>query len=60
MNKITISENKTLKLQNVLSVRLDFNAEEPDGFDTEINKYIYTDSWSKTDWTIDSVFLFRY
>lgn len=45
MNKITILENKTLKLQNVLSVQVDLESESDELFDIEINKlntYIQT------------------
>lgn len=45
MNKITILENKTLKLQNVLSVQVDLESEQDELFDIEINKvntYIQT------------------
>lgn len=38
MNEIKISENKTLKLQNVISVRLDLESEDANLFDTEANK----------------------
>ena len=38
MNKITILENKTLKLQNVLSVQVDLESESDELFDIEINK----------------------
>ena len=37
MNKITISENKTLKLQNVISSSVDLTSEE-ERFDEKINK----------------------
>lgn len=45
MDKIIISENKTLKLQNVLSGRVDLQSENPDLFNTEVmkmNTYIQT------------------
>lgn len=45
MNQINISENKILKLQNILSVRLDLSTENPGMFDIEVNKlktYIQT------------------
>jgi hypothetical protein len=45
MNTITLSENKTLKLQNVLSVQVDLESESDELFDIEINKlntYIQT------------------
>jgi effector-binding domain-containing protein len=38
MNQINVSENKTLKLQNVLSYRLDLETEDANMFDTEVNK----------------------
>ena len=38
MNKITILENKTLKLQNVLSVQVDLEFESDELFDIEIGE----------------------
>lgn len=51
MNKITILENKTLKLQNVLSMRVDLESESDELFDIEINKlntYIQTHGAKQT------------
>lgn len=51
MNKITILENKTLKLQNVLSVQVDLESESDELFDIEINKlntYIQTHGAKQT------------
>ena len=45
MNKIKISENKTLKLQNVISVKIDLESQDANLFDTEVDKlntYIQT------------------
>lgn len=45
MNQINISENKILKLQNILSVRIDLSADDLGIFDMEVNKlktYIQT------------------
>ena len=45
MNQIIVSENKTLKLQNVLSYRVDLQLEESGDLDTEVTKmntYIQT------------------
>lgn len=45
MNSIEISENKTLKLQNVISKTMDLSNDNPSSFDLEINKmntYIMT------------------
>lgn len=43
MNEIIINENKTLKLQNVLSVKLDLSSEdaEPYGLAERLNRRIY-------------------
>ena len=38
MNQITILENKTLKLQNLLSVRLNLTSDDSGIFDKEVNK----------------------
>lgn len=40
INKIKILEGKTLKLQNVLSTKLDLNIEELGVFDIQVNKLI--------------------
>lgn len=45
MNEIIITENKTLKLQNLLSVKLDLESEDVNLFNTEVKKlntYIQT------------------
>lgn len=45
MSKISITENKTLKLQNVLSVRISLESKDLNMFDAEVNKmntYIQT------------------
>lgn len=38
MNTIIIGESKTLKLQNVISVKLDLSSEDASLFDTEVSK----------------------
>nr|WP_308651426.1 hypothetical protein [uncultured Agathobacter sp.] len=50
MNTITLSENKTLKLQNVLSVQVDLESESDELFDIEINKL---NTYIQTSWALD-------